>query len=154
MRFASPLLSTLAAGFIDTPMHAPETHGFLDGIAKRVGLVGEAGKCRCDLGERFLEERGTGSNGSAFIGLWSRDAATGRYRAHYFMAPTGEVVVLSHEWRESSQSFVGSAELGGGVRMLAEDRFYGADEYEWTITVQDSAGKVLTRMRGHERRVT
>jgi hypothetical protein len=105
------------------------------------------------LGELFLEERGTGSNGSAFIGLWSRDAATGKYRAHYFMAPTGDVVVLSHEWRETSQSFVGSAELGGGVRMLAEDRFYGPDEYEWNITVQDSAGQILTRMRGHERRV-
>lgn len=47
----------------------------------------------------------------------------------------------------------GSAELGGGVRMLAEDRFYGRDEYEWNITVQDSAGKILTRMRGHQRRV-
>jgi hypothetical protein len=69
------------------------------------------------------------------------------------MAPTGDVVVLSHEWHESSQSFVGSAELGGGVRMLAEDRFHGRDEYEWNITVQDSAGKILTRMRGHERRV-
>jgi hypothetical protein len=105
------------------------------------------------LGELFLEERGTGSNGSAFIGLWSRDGATGKYRAYYFMAPTGDVVVLSHEWRESSQSFVGSAELGGGVRMLAEDRFFGRDEYEWNITVQDSAGNLLTRMRGHERRV-
>jgi hypothetical protein len=105
------------------------------------------------LGELFLEERGTASNGSAFVGLWSRDAATGKYRAHYFMAPTGDVVILSHEWRESSQSFVGAAELGGGVRMLAEDRFYGHDEYEWNITVQDRAGKILTRMRGHERRV-
>lgn len=105
------------------------------------------------LDDRFLQERGTGSNGSSFIGLWSRDGDTGRYRAHYFMAPTGDVVVLSHEWRESSQSFVGSAELGGGVRMLAEDRFYGRDEYEWSITVQDSEGRILTRMRGHERRV-
>jgi hypothetical protein len=63
------------------------------------------------------------------------------------------VVVLSHEWHESTKSFVGSAELGGGVRMLAEDRFFGPDEYEWNITVQDSAGQILTRMRGHERRV-
>jgi hypothetical protein len=105
------------------------------------------------LGERFLQESGTGSNGSAFIGLWSRDAATGKYRAYYFMAPTGEVVVLSHEWHDSKKSFVGSADLGGGVRMLAEDRFHGPDEYEWTITVQDSSGKILTRMHGHERRV-
>lgn len=105
------------------------------------------------LGDLFLEERGTASNGSTFIGLWSRDASTGKYRAYYFMAPTGDVVVLGHEWLEGSQSFVGSAELGGGVRMLAEDRFYGRDEYEWNITVQDSAGKILTRMRGRERRV-
>jgi hypothetical protein len=105
------------------------------------------------LDGRFLEERGTGSNGSAFIGLWSREGDTDRYRAHYFMAPTGDVVVLSHEWHESRQSFVGAAELGGGVRMLAEDRFYGRDEYEWSITVQDREGKILTRMRGRERRV-
>ena len=106
------------------------------------------------LGNLFLEERGTGTNGSTFIGLWSRDAVTGKYRAYYFMAPTGEVVVLSHEWHESSQSFVGSADLGAGIRMLAEDRFYGPDEYEWNITVQDSTGNILTRMRGHEHRVT
>lgn len=105
------------------------------------------------LGELFLQERGTGSNGSSFVGIWSRDARTGKYHAYYFSAPTGDVFAITHEWHENSHSFVGSAELGGGVRMLAEDRFSGCDAYEWSITVQDSAGKILTRMHGRERRV-
>jgi hypothetical protein len=63
------------------------------------------------------------------------------------------VVVLTHEWSEHDQTFAGFAELGGGVRMLAEDRFLDRDTYEWSITVQDGAGNVLTRMRGRERRV-
>ena len=105
------------------------------------------------LGGVFLEERGTASNGSSFVGLWSRDAGTGKYRAYYFIAPNADVVVLSHEWHEANQAFVGSAELGGGMRMLAEDRFTGPDTYEWTITVEDGSGKVLTRMHGRERRV-
>lgn len=105
------------------------------------------------LGGLFLEERGTGSNGSSFLGLWSLDAQNGKYRAHYFLAPTGDVVVLTHEWSARHQTFAGSAELGGGVRMLAEDRFLDRDTYEWSITVQDGAGKVLTRMRARERRV-
>jgi hypothetical protein len=105
------------------------------------------------LGGLFLEERGTGSNGSSFLGVWSLDARSGKYRAHYFLAPTGDVVVLTHEWSEQNQTFAGSAELGGGVRMLAEDHFLDRDTYEWSITVQDGAGNVLTRMHGRERRV-
>jgi hypothetical protein len=105
------------------------------------------------LGGVFLEERGKASNGSSFAGLWAFDAKTGKYQAHYFLAPAGDVVVLHHEWVEAKQSFVGAAELGGGVRMLAEDRFVSTDAYEWSITVQDGQGTVLSRMRGRERRV-
>ena len=105
------------------------------------------------LGGSFLEERGAGSNGSSFLGLWSLDPRSGKYRAHYFLAPSGDVVVLTHEWSERSQSFEGSAELGGGVRMSAEDRFLDRDTYEWSITIQDGAGKVLTRMHAREHRV-
>ena len=107
------------------------------------------------LGGTFLEERGSGSNGTSFAGLWSVDGkagAPGKYLAHYFLAPTAEVVVLHHEWVEARQSFVGTADLGGGVRMLAEDHFSSPDAYEWSITVQDPQGTVLSRMRGRERR--
>jgi hypothetical protein len=102
----------------------------------------------------FLEERGTGSNGSSFLGLWSLDAQSGKYRAHYFLATTGDVVALTHEWSEHAQTFAGSAELGGGVRMLAEDRFLDRDTYEWSITIQDGAGKMLRRMHAREHRVS
>ena len=105
------------------------------------------------LGGLFLEERGAGSNGSSFLGVWSLDTQSGKYRAHYFLAPSGDAVVLTHEWHEHSQSFVGSAELGGGVQMLAEDRFLDGDTYEWSITIQDGTGQVLTRMRGRQQRV-
>jgi hypothetical protein len=106
------------------------------------------------LGGRFLEERGTDSNGSSFLGVWSLDARTGKYRAHYFIAPSGDVVVLTHEWNELQRTFSGSADLGGGVRMLAEDRFLDRDHYEWSIVVQDGAGQIVSRMRGRERRVS
>jgi hypothetical protein len=106
------------------------------------------------LGGRFLEERGTGSNGSSFLGMWSLDASSGKYRAYYFIAPSADVVVLTHEWNELHRTFSGSAELGGGIRMLAEDRFLDRDRYEWSITIQDSAGQTISRMRGRERRVT
>jgi hypothetical protein len=105
------------------------------------------------LGGVFLEERGSDSNGGAFVGLWSLDPRTGKYRAHYFAAPSGDVFVLNHEWHKNNKSFVGSAKLNSKVRMLAEDRFIGPDSYEWKITVQDGNGKVLSHMHGRERRV-
>jgi hypothetical protein len=105
------------------------------------------------LGRHFLEERGTDSNHGSFLGIWSLDASSGKYRAHYFIAPAGDVVVLTHEWNERSRSFTGSAELGGGIRMLAEDRFIDRDSYEWRIIVQDGTGTPLRRMHGLERRV-
>jgi hypothetical protein len=105
------------------------------------------------LGHLFLEERGTGSNGSSFLGVWSLDAQSRKYRAHYFLAPSADAVVLTHEWDAANQKFVGSAELGGGVRMLAEDTFLDADTYEWRITVRDGTGQTLTSMRARERRV-
>lgn len=105
------------------------------------------------LGGVFLEERGRGSDGTSFVGLWAFDASTGKYLAHYFVAPSGNVVALHHEWVESKQSFVGTAELGGGVRMLSEDHFLSADAYEWTITVTDAQGALLSRTHGRERRV-
>jgi hypothetical protein len=105
------------------------------------------------LGEQFLQERGTGSNGSSFLGVWSQDPQSGRYRAHYFVAPSGDVVVLTHDWNEHEQRFVGSADLGGGLTMRAEDRFLADDTYEWSIAIEDASGKVLTSMRACERRV-
>ncbi len=106
------------------------------------------------LGDQFLEERGKGSNGSSFLGVWSLDSRTGMYRAHYFLAPSGDVVVLKHEWHAHEQTFSGSADLGGGMRMLAKDRFIDRDTYEWSITVQDGAGTTLTSMRARENRVS
>ena len=101
----------------------------------------------------FLEERGTGTDGSAFVGYWSLADATGKHRAHYFIAPSGDVVVLTQEWHEATRSFSGSAELAGGYRMRAEDHFIDADSYEWSITVQDSAGLPVSRMHARERRI-
>jgi hypothetical protein len=105
------------------------------------------------LGETFLEERGAGSNGSSFLGLWRLDTRSGKYHAHYFLAPSGDAVVLTHEWNERERSFLGSADLGGGVLMRAEDRFVDRDTYEWSITVQNGDGEVLTRMRGRQHRL-
>lgn len=106
------------------------------------------------LGGRFLEERGTGSNGTTFLGVWGLDASTGHFRAHYFMAPSGDIVVLTHRWDEKSQTFTGSADLGGGIQMVATDRFLDRDTYEWSFAISDPAGKVLTRMHAREQRVT
>jgi len=105
------------------------------------------------LGGRFLEERGTGSNGSSFIGVWSRPSADALYRAYYFSAPTGDVFIISHEWNEATRTFTGGAELGSGLRMVAADRFLDPDHYEWSITIQDAGGSVLNRMHARERRV-
>jgi hypothetical protein len=106
------------------------------------------------LGESFLEERGAGTNGSSFIGLWTFDARAGRYRAHYFAAPTGDIFVITHDWDEKTQTFTGAADLGGGMKLLAEDRFIDRDTYEWSVTITDPSGKIVTRMQARERRVT
>jgi hypothetical protein len=105
------------------------------------------------LGGRFLEERGKDTNGGSFVGLWSFDEKTSTYRAYYFLAPSGEVVALSHAWDESKKTFTGSADLPGGLKMLAEDRFFGPDSYVWTLTVQDSKLATLMRTQGKERRL-
>jgi hypothetical protein len=105
------------------------------------------------LGGRFLEERGTGSDGSSYAGIWSFDEKSNQYRAYYFLAPAGDVVELSHAWDESKQTFTGSAELPGQLRMLAEDRFLGPDRYQWSITLQDGKQTTLMRTQGDERRL-
>jgi hypothetical protein len=102
---------------------------------------------------RFLEERGRGTNGSSFIGLWSFDARAGGYRAYYFLAPTGDVVAITHQWDDRTKTFSGAADLGGGVRLLAEDRFIDRDTYEWATTVTDPAGTILSRLQAREHRV-
>lgn len=105
------------------------------------------------LDGRFLEERGEGTDGSCFLGLWSLHAESGKYHAYYFLAPAGVVVALTHEWDEQRQSFSGSAELGNGLRALAEDRFLGPDTYEWSIAVLSADGSVLTRTHAREQRI-
>jgi len=105
------------------------------------------------LGNRFLEERGHDTNNSSFMGIWAFDEKANKYQAHYFIAPSGDVIVLAHVWDESKQSFTGSADLPGGLRMLAEDHFLGPDAYVWTITLQDSQRATLMRTQGKERRV-
>lgn len=105
------------------------------------------------LGGRFLEERGTDSDGSSFVGIWSFDEKANKYQAHYFLAPAGDVVALTQVWDASKQTFSGSADLPGNLRMLTEDRFLGADAYQWSITIQDSKQATLMRTQGKERRV-
>jgi hypothetical protein len=105
------------------------------------------------LGGRFLEERGTDTNGGSFTGIWSFDEKANTYRAYYFLAPSGDVVALSHTWDEGKKTFTGSADLPGGLRMLAEDRFLGPDAYVWTITLQDSKLATLMRTQGKEHRL-
>lgn len=105
------------------------------------------------LGGRFLEERGTDSIGGSFTGIWAPGGNANSYRAYYFVAPSGDVAVLSQTWDESKHTFSGSADLPGGLRMLAEDHFFGPDAYEWTTTVQDSNHATLVRTQGKERRI-
>jgi hypothetical protein len=105
------------------------------------------------LGGRFLEERGTDSNGGSFAGIWAFDASANKYRAHYFVAPSGDDLVIVHAWNPAKQAFVGNADLPGGVRMLAEDRFLGPDSYIWLLTIQDQNGKTLSRTEGKEHRI-
>jgi hypothetical protein len=104
------------------------------------------------LGGRFMEERGTDSNGGSFAGIWAFDPKTNKYSAHYFLAPSGSVVVLAHAWDQSKQGFVGSADLPDGMRILVEDRFYGRDSYTWTMTIQDKKRATLSHTVGKERR--
>jgi hypothetical protein len=106
------------------------------------------------LDGRFLEDRGTGSNGTSFIGLWGFDSRSGHYHAHYFLGSTGDVVAITHDWNEHTKTFSGSADLGGGIRLVAEDRFIDADTYEWSTTIRDSTGTILTRMNARERRIS
>lgn len=142
---------------LETPLHrfvgSWEGEVSVDGSAIEAQRYTQQNSFAWTLDGLFLKERGRGSNGSEFLGLWSLDRQSGRYRAHYFLAPSGDVVALTHDWQESERKFVGSAELGNGLRMLAEDRFINPDMYEWSIVVQDAAGGILTRMRGRERRV-
>ncbi len=105
------------------------------------------------LGGRFMEERGTDSNGGSFAGIWAFDPKTNKYSAHYFIAPSGDVAVLAHTWDQSKQGFVGSADLPDGMRILVEDRFYGPDSYTWTMTIQDKGRTTLSHTEGKERRV-
>jgi hypothetical protein len=105
------------------------------------------------LGGRFMEERGTDSNGGSFAGIWAFDAKTNKYRAHYFIAPSGDDIVLAHAWDQTKQGFVGSADLPDGMRILVEDRFFGADSYIWTMTIQDKKRATLSYTEGKERRV-
>lgn len=105
------------------------------------------------LGGRFMEERGTDSNGGSFAGIWAFDAKTNKYSAHYFVAPSGDVVVLAHAWNPGKQGFVGSADLPDGMRILVEDRFFGSDSYVWTMTIQDKKRVTLSHTEGRERRV-
>ena len=105
------------------------------------------------LGGLFLEERGAATDGSSFAGFWSLADGSGIYRAHYFLAPSGDTVVLTHEWQETSRRFTGFADLAGGYRMHAEDHFIDADTYEWSIAVQDGAGQTLNRMHAREHRI-
>jgi hypothetical protein len=102
------------------------------------------------LGGLFLEERGTGTDGSAFVGYWSLADGTGKYRAHYFLAPSGDAVLLTHEWHPATRSFTGFADLGGGYVMRAEDHFIDANTYQWSVTVQDGAGQTVNRMHARE----
>lgn len=125
----------------------------VDGAAVEPHRYTQSNTFAWTLDGHFLEERGSATNGSSFIGLWTLDARSGRYRAHYFSAPTREIVVITHDWNERTLTFSGSADLGGGTQLLAEDRFIDDDTYEWSITISDASGKILTRMRAREQRV-
>lgn len=106
------------------------------------------------LGGRFARDEGGDLSGaSSNLGMWTYDPAAQAYRSWYFLAPGGEVVAFTYKWVERDQAFRGSADLGGGMAMEAEDRFLGKDAYEWRIVLKDKDGKALNRMSGRMKRV-
>jgi len=107
-----------------------------------------------DLKGVFLKDQGGAVSGeSAFLGMWSFDQPTQRYRSWYFSGPGGEAVNCSFVWDEKNQAFKGGADLGGGMVLESEDRFTGRDSYTWSITIKDKGGRQLNRMVGRQTRV-
>lgn len=67
-------VNTLAAGIIDTPMHAPESHGFLKELSpsKRLGTTQEMGDALLYLeGATFVSGEILHIDGGAHAGKWS-----------------------------------------------------------------------------------
>jgi hypothetical protein len=106
------------------------------------------------LNGRFLrDEGGEISGASAFLGMWTYDPQGKTYRSTYFLGPGGEIVNFTYTWDEKTQVIRGTAPLGGGIIMEAEDRFVGKDSYVWSIVVKDKEGRELNRMTGRQTRV-
>lgn len=103
------------------------------------------------LGGKYLEDRVGGTN-PTLIGMWTYDSEAKVYRAWYFPAGSNNPIILTGRWNESTRSFTEKVDMGNGVVMTGMHKFIGKNRYEWTGTIRDESGKVLTEYKGTKTR--
>lgn len=100
------------------------------------------------LGDSYLEDK-VGEN---LTGLWTFDRDERVYRCWYFPAGSHKPLVVTSQWNAADTSFSGKADLGNGVTMTTRHRFIGTDKFEFSATVKDAAGMVLSSLSGTKTR--
>lgn len=101
------------------------------------------------LGDSYLEDK-VGEN---LTGLWTFDRDEQVYRCWYFPAGSHKPLVVTSQWSAADTSFSGKADLGNGVTMTTRHRFIGTDKFEFSATVKDAAGTVISSLSGTKTRL-
>ena len=102
---------------------------------------------RWTLEGKYLEDRVGGPN-ETLIGMWTYDTEAKIYRAWYFPAGSNRPIVLTADWDQASRSFTNKGSMGNGMTISGTHKFIGKIRYEWTATVRDENGKVITEYKG------
>ena len=99
------------------------------------------------LGGRFLQEKGSGSDGLAVIAMFTYDVQKKAYRVWHFNAD-GSAFDGTYQWDEASQTFSSRSEAGDGKTSTVTLHIIENDAHEWKVTIQDKDGKVYLDLGG------
>ena len=103
--------------------------------------------CGWTLGNRFMEEQGTESDGSSHRKIYTYDTMTKTYRAWWFSS-IGIFNDSTGRWDAEQHSFVFTTVLATGPRGTTTLHFTGDKTVEWDVTFKDDAGKIYYHSGG------
>jgi hypothetical protein len=104
------------------------------------------------LNDSHLQEAGRDSDGSAYLGVYSYDAAAKGYRASVFRS-NGSTWQMTGKWDAKSDTFIFAQDLADGVRLTVTYRFVSPNEFKFSYIAKKGDDKVVYRAEGTAKRV-
>jgi hypothetical protein len=99
------------------------------------------------VGKRVVEDKGSESDGTSYLKLYTYDTKTSSYHAWWFSS-TGNFNDATGRWDAEKQTFLWTTLLPSGITGTTSQHFVDDKHLEWDVIFKDAGGRVYFHSGG------